>query len=604
MKKLLASVGLLALMLGSAQAQTTPWPGQCPAGALPTSIGCQPQAAAPVGTDLLLGWQSGQTPSTRSFQIQQLRGAGYFQASDYGVKADGVTSDDVALKAAFDACAAKGGHLLLPAGKILLTGAASITVQNCGVEGVGVLAGYGTSTASQGTMILLTSTSVKPFIIGGDWSWSGTNFFWPNQTTGLIVYPPLFSMDIPSCVWEFHHNVIVNAYDGFVQGTGTCQGESHIRDNMAYAMHDFLFSRGVGDLISVSDNEFTPGPWFNLDPNARTNYPTVSKNNTIFHIGNNPAPPLFPWNITANNNAAFAWRYAIKMDPGAVLANSDFDMVVDSVGTLVENPGGGNISGIIFHFAGNCATIAPKIVPAPPCFNLGASGNLNVQSTVLASSGSFVVTSGANVLFNGVVVTAIGDTDGTDYYGVHFTGTSGGGEQIIVQNSTFQGNSTAHTHGIKTDVPAARVVIQNTRLNFLNDMIDVQTLGTTTITGNWGTGTVGPQSVLITGTGGVQYANNNFDKGPNSTLSNCGGATDAQGAFSGFFKVGATNPTTSCTLTFPFALLSPGGGGCNFQASSNLNLWANVSGVPSVWVIQASADFHNQNVFFNCRAAQ
>jgi fibronectin-binding autotransporter adhesin len=52
------------------------WPNQCPAGTTPSAIGCQPEAAAPLATDLLPCWQIAQPlPHTRSCQVQQLLGS-------------------------------------------------------------------------------------------------------------------------------------------------------------------------------------------------------------------------------------------------------------------------------------------------------------------------------------------------------------------------------------------------------------------------------------------------------------------------------------------------------------------------------------------------
>jgi hypothetical protein len=75
--------------------------------------------------------------------------------------ADGVTSDDVALAKAAAACDAAGTRLVLPAGKILLTGAATVVLNHCAMMGVGAPAGD--NTGDYGTTILLTSESVPPF---------------------------------------------------------------------------------------------------------------------------------------------------------------------------------------------------------------------------------------------------------------------------------------------------------------------------------------------------------------------------------------------------------------------------------------------------------
>ena len=78
--------------------------------------------------------------------------------------ADGTTSDDVALAAAAAACDAAGTRLILPAGQILLTGAATITLNHCAMMGVGAPAGD--NTGNYGTTILLTSETVPPFQVG------------------------------------------------------------------------------------------------------------------------------------------------------------------------------------------------------------------------------------------------------------------------------------------------------------------------------------------------------------------------------------------------------------------------------------------------------
>jgi hypothetical protein len=558
-------------------------------------------------------WPTGYRPSAAEVNAewaskQDVAGRNAIYAIAYGVKADGVTSDDAAMKAAFDDCATKGATLYLPFGEIKMTGVAGpITLQNCHVEGTGVIAGE-TALATHGTMLLLTSTTIKPFIAGSNWAWSGTNFFWPNQTTGSVVYPPLFNIQAGSggCKWRFFHNVVVNAYDFLddTPGTGYCEGEWNIHDNILYVMHYGISSAGQGDTIFVNNNQFSPGAWFNVDPvNSPSAWLVARANNWMFHVKGGTA---FAWNIIAKSNAFFSWRGAFLLDATATVGISDVNMTTDFVSTLIDTSSGGTwATGNTFSVTGNCQYFGTG--HAPPCFNLGLGSIVEVRDSVFVAAGSAFETAGSNVTLQSSNITGIGaQNDGTEYYGVHYTGGSGG-EQIIIQDSTIQGNllsNKAHVHGITTDVAPSRLVIQNNRMNFLNEVIDIQTAATTIITGNWAVGTNGASSVLISGTGGVQYANNDFDKGPNATLANCGGATVAQGAFSGFFTVGPTNPTTTCDMTFPFNLLGAGGGACQFGPSSNTNLWANVSGAPATWAIRSSADIHSQNVFFNCRAAQ
>lgn len=63
---------ILLLLLISASVNAQTWPGQCPSGTLASAIGCQPEAVSPQPTDLILGWQIGQSPHTRAFQLQQI----------------------------------------------------------------------------------------------------------------------------------------------------------------------------------------------------------------------------------------------------------------------------------------------------------------------------------------------------------------------------------------------------------------------------------------------------------------------------------------------------------------------------------------------------
>jgi hypothetical protein len=50
------------------------------------------------------------------------------ESIDPDLAANGITSDDVALAKAAAACNSRGGRLILPAGRILLTGAATIVL--------------------------------------------------------------------------------------------------------------------------------------------------------------------------------------------------------------------------------------------------------------------------------------------------------------------------------------------------------------------------------------------------------------------------------------------------------------------------------------------
>lgn len=175
--------------------------------------------------------------------------------------ADGVTSDDVALAKAAAACDKAGTRLVLPAGKILLTGAATVVLNHCAMMGVGAPAGD--RTGEYGTTILLTSETVPPFQLETGWQISGINFYWPNQSTGKTPYPPLFSDGGKSR--EFNHGiinniVIVNAYDGMTTTPGGGSGDVKISNSTMWAYHYLFNLTNTGDSWAFSNNRFTPGP--------------------------------------------------------------------------------------------------------------------------------------------------------------------------------------------------------------------------------------------------------------------------------------------------------------------------------------------------------
>jgi hypothetical protein len=99
---------------------------------------------------------------------------------------------------------------------------------------VGVGAPAGDPSGNYGTTILLTSTTVPPFILETGWRISGINFYWPNQTTGTVPYPPLFSDGGVS--HGFSHGaidniVIINAYDAMTTTPGGGSGDVKISNS-------------------------------------------------------------------------------------------------------------------------------------------------------------------------------------------------------------------------------------------------------------------------------------------------------------------------------------------------------------------------------------
>lgn len=520
------------------------------------------------------------------------------------VKADGVTSDDAALKAVLDLCATVGGTVHLPPGRILLngTGAAPITLQNCHIVGSGIIAGTNGVVASNGSMILLTSTSVKPFIAGNNWRMDGVSFYWPNQTTGTTAYPALLNCDVSCVSWVFEGNSVINAYDFFTDVAGAAIGGFKMVNNWLYAVHDLIRSAGQGDSFTVTGNQMTPGNWFRIAPStAQAAANAGSLVNTIFHLSNNAG---FGWNMIANNNPVFAWRYGFKLEATALMGISQVDMSWDGVGTVIDSTLGGTwataakMTGI---GGGNAVDLATGLQRGnSPTFNLGANGLLNLNGWVAGVRGTFIKTAGTHVTLDNVTITNIGTAhDGADYYAVDYTANVNG-TTIWVKNSLIQGGI-ADTHlfgiGSSNGTTATRVVIQNNSFRYLQTPINVNSTFTTNIEGNWSLGTTGTQSFIVGLEQSVSYGGNFWDKPPTAALSACGTSPSLQGGLDGFFATGTDAPT-SCVLQLPFRPI----GLCTFQLDRpGTHVGASVVNQIPTWTLTFSAPYFGF-VYYHCNA--
>jgi hypothetical protein len=553
------------------------------------------------------------SPSTCGDPMQTATSGSAMYATAYGVTADGATSDDEALKAAVDACAAKGTKLILPPGRILLdgTGSATINLKNCHVEGAGILAGKQGDGASFGTLFLLTSTTVKPFKIGSNWKVSGVGFHWPHQTTGLTPYPFLMSPETPTTAttsWTLDNVVIVNAYNG-IQAAG---GAFFITNSLMYATNELFEIASIGDSFKVNNVHFTPGPWFNMTGfAAAAAMNAVTNQNMIFRfMGGGGVPAI---NVNVGNSSGFAWRYGAVVESGVTVGLSTFDWYLDATGTVVEvraggtwGPGSSMSGGAICHHYddANRTQYGNK-----PCFNIMPGANpsyLDIRDWNGASGGSFVENqASANVTLKNVAVTIGQSADGGDYYGVHTT-SNPGGLVVMVQNSNLNGApGDVHRHGIKTDVAASRLIVQDTLFAYLNDSLNAQAAPTTIVTGNWSFGTTGAQDIVTATLGyatGIVYRSNQWEKPPKAVATACGtGCSVAGGALSGFITVGSTNPTTSGTLTLPFSPYGVGDGLCRFYINGSGTPVAAATAGSGVWNFNSGAtDMHGAALFFNC----
>jgi hypothetical protein len=438
--------------------------------------------------------------------------------------ADGISSDDVALAAAAAACSAAGTKLILPAGQILLTGAATVTLDHCAMVGVGAPAGDNSS--NYGTTILLTSESVPPFRLETGWQISGINFYWPNQASGTTRYPPLFSDGGKSK--GFNHGVInniviINAFDGMTTTLGGGSGDVKISNSTMWAYHHLFNLTNTGDSWALSNNRFTPGPLLNIcsfSAACEAAVNTANHVNLLFHITAGGTATL-----VVNNTETFSWRYGILIDSGALLGGSIFDVAWDGMGTLIDSSSGGTYA-FQNNFTGSmsqCGIVqfGGTSTGSAPCFNLGVGSGLFIYDfRTDGSLGSWLLGAGNNsVEINNVDIASIGGAnDGRDYHVVSFAAPT---NSLIVRNSSFGGlPSNKHAHGIYIGTNTmGSTIVQNSVFNFLNDSITGTTNNRVMLTGNtsFNTNSSG-RSVDLRGTGSMVYVGNFWDVPPTALL--------------------------------------------------------------------------------------
>lgn len=438
--------------------------------------------------------------------------------------ADGVTSDDVALAKAAAACDAAGTRLVLPAGRILLTGAATIVLNHCAMMGVGAPAGD--KTGDYGTTILLTSETVPPFRLETGWQVSGINFYWPNQTNGKTPYPPLFSDG--GKVRGFNHGVInniviVNAYDGMTTTPGGGSGDVKISNSTMWAYH-YLFSlTNTGDSWALSNNRFTPGPLLNkcaFSAPCEAAINEANHINALFHITAGGGVTL-----VVHSTETFSWRYGLLIDSGGLVGGSIFDVAWDGMGTLIDSSSGGRYA-FQNNFTGSmsqCNIVMYGGAPREPtpCFNLGVGSGLFIYGfRTDGSLGSWILGAGGNTVEvdNVSVATIGGVNDGRDYYLVHFAAPT---NSLVVRNSQFGGfRSNNHVHGINIGTNTmGKTIIQNCTFGLLIDSIVGTTNNRVVVTGNtsFNTNSSG-KSVDLRGTGKMVYVGNYWDVPPTALL--------------------------------------------------------------------------------------
>lgn len=528
----------------------------------------------------------------------------FLAATSFGVVADGTTPNDDAMANALAACTAQGTTLWLPAGQILLTGGTSSVLQNCAVIGSGVPGGY-----SNGTMFLLTSTSTSPFIMKNGWSMSGVNFYYPNQTTGLIVYPPLFTDDAthPATQWYLDHVTMINPYDGIVFTPTSGNGPWQITNSNLFAAHDLIKICCTGDSAEIVNVHFAPGPWLSVCPTCTSAVNSAILHNTMFHVYSAVAAAQF----SVSSSDTFAWKYGIKIDSGGELGGANINVTWDGMGSIVDTASSGtwNGSNKITGINANCGDtfqFPSSHSGNTTCFNLGANDSFAINDFRSTSvRGTFISSAGSSVQMNNVTTGEGGSQDGGDYYILRLTAANAG-TTLTVQGSNFSGiTGSSHSHGITTDVAPAILAVETNGFIFFNDVLNfISGINATTINGNWSVNTNGSVAVMAAGITPVSYFANFWDKPLKATVASCGSGATVTGGVSGTITVGSTNPTTSCNLTLPLVPLG-GTGSCAITSSLNPVVSA-PGGTPPTWFITSvgAVDIHNQLISFNCPGVQ
>ena len=547
--------------------------------------------------------------------IKGVPNANTISATDYGVKADGVTSNDVAMNAAVTACSAVSGHLILPPGQILMdgTGGQSIVMKNCHMEGAGVPAVVNSTLANTGTMFLFTSLTVRPFTCGRDWALTGINFYWPNQTNGTTVYPPFMSGDgVNLCGDAYIDKVVfVNPYQAFVQGAESSWENFIVSNSVLYATKDFFALRATGGSFVANNILAGPGPWFQLCPacKAAGGGTAASANASFLHALNRVGGTGVGISISITNFNSFNWAHFALLDAQGSIGNSILSLNLDGMLNIIDASSGGSWASQNLLTGNNSgcggfdwSSGSPVAVGNQACFNMGANSALVLSDFKVGTSrGDMITFSGGSVNITGPGGGQVGQAaDGGDYYNIHLTAAAPNAS-IIVKNATMGGRAgDVHTHGIVSAFPIAVLSVKDSGFANVNEAISAPYAQSTTITGNVSSATTGSQSVVLTGSGNVGWFANQFDKPPLATVANCGIGPVIRGTLRGTIGTG-TGTVTSCQLQLPISPRSPdSNGACTFSNTTALVTGGSI-GAPPLWNLSSgSNNIAGQQLNFNC----
>jgi hypothetical protein len=554
---------------------------------------------------------------------------------EWGVKADGVTSADVALAAANAWASANNARLLLPPGQIAITGAATIALYNSFWQCAGqqpAAEGYPAGTfGNQGTTFLLTSTTVQPFTIRMSVTMADCNFYWPNQngaSTPPTSYPPLFTDDGVHNLGNVTLTRVhpLNAYDFIKQSTNSVAYGAIQLDGVAgYVIHDWLALSNVPETVIVRGLIAD----YNLAPNALktgNQYPIkwTQQNGSLLHVldgGGNPVA-----GIDIEGGSVFAYGYGIRIDANGILSESRVNgAIFDATPNIVSQAAGGctdlDITGTYYSydfFNGSHTDNATAFSIGTP--SVGCNARLAIRGLWETGNGTVLFASGNDVKDIDLSLAGQGPYGASSTAGTYyFANIAAANASVRIHDSAINPNANNASHeGIKATA-AAQLLVKGNAFTGVYLPVDLASFsGFALVDGNNGTGA---NSVAVDDTSASQviYGSNSFNKPAGKISVACsGGLTGATCALdaSSSPSRGLVTITNSTATSGNIALTAQDGVGNRYCTYSYRQITAWPSPAPlqafvtdsrNYGVVEASGALTGAStygIYYDCRESQ
>ncbi|WP_146044212.1 hypothetical protein [Novacetimonas maltaceti] len=455
---------------------------------------------------------------------------------EWGIVMDGVTSADVALNHAAAWARANHSGLLVPGGKIAITGAQTVALDRmsltCTAGSVDANAN-GDSYGAQGSTFFITSTTVQPFTLQNGVRIRDCNFYWPNQN-GLnatpIAYPPLFTEPRGQQMVnvDLLNLRVVNAYD-FLSNTlvDDVLGNIHLTNTYGYAVRYWFDLANIPEVITVSGS--------NIDINlfqfaGLYNHKNLGKwtgeHGAFLHVsgngnGSTRHSKTEVLGLLVSDSLVFGYRYGVLVEGTGVFSESDLNLIWDAVPTVLKmNDGACVVSDRItgkyysYKFLGDRSDHYPV-------FDLGApssdcAGNVDISGQLEQVQGDFVNVTGKN--WNEIAVTNV---TGPGYYGLSSTNLpyywlktedTPNLRLTLIGNTLQTVHMDANHRGIFVPSALTTTLVGNTFSNLYNPIDVSGNSGAITVTGNVSTNSSSPFSMTGNYGTNIVATANRFDK--------------------------------------------------------------------------------------------